>query len=638
LYDPNNVPQQPNKVSFSGTVCTDNPAERSFPLRVVFLVDDGANMPFPPADSSDISAYQGHLVQAVRDELSILRAPDASFALIRYGGQSNITPDGGFTSNSQDISTAAGAITVPIPPSTDGSRRLGQALSLASSLITGDELSTARGPRSRTKYVIVVVQGGPTDDIELQKSTTPTCDEACTLQTRVQQLRDDVLADGAADFQLHTLDLSELSAQTDPATGVFDFSETKPELQDMAFAGAGEYKPVCVRDPGTGQPTSGSCAPNSFSLTSISINSARNVFLEKSFIVSNLSARPSDHGEVADSDEDGLSDEEEALYGTDPTKRDTDGDGIGDKVEVLLSTVGLDPLVPDNPGTCSNIDPTQVKTLDSDGDGLTDCEEELLRLDPTLFDTDGDGSPDLLEVMYGTNFLQDDSLTDSDFDGTPNNVELKQHSDPRSADPKTQAEDAYIYQEIDEGIKDILFATQPHTITGVTVNDVNSGTTLGNGELSYTLAGGNKLVLAWKDPSETTFGDGVVIPNDGTYVLPAACEKKTPDCKRDITVAVIKSLLPPFSADEFLLVDQAQKQCTKFRVRNVTLVETKAADGRKKGFNDVRIYYGEVPASEPNAFGIFRVAQFPFTFIKPDHKDPNIAEQVVDDFRFVLFE
>jgi len=45
---------------------------------------------------------------------------------------------------------------------------------------------------------------------------------------------------------------------------------------------------------------------------------------------------------IVDSDEDGLSDEEEAALGTDPNNKDSDGDGIEDGVEVEQ---GRNPLV-----------------------------------------------------------------------------------------------------------------------------------------------------------------------------------------------------------------------------------------------------------------------------------------------------
>lgn len=55
--------------------------------------------------------------------------------------------------------------------------------------------------------------------------------------------------------------------------------------------------------------------------------------------------------------------------------------------------------------------------LDSDGDGLNECDEITLGTDPYDFDTDGDGLPDTLEVLYGNNPLVDDNKTDANADG-----------------------------------------------------------------------------------------------------------------------------------------------------------------------------------------------------------------------------
>jgi hypothetical protein len=628
LYDPVDIPGQPDKVAFTGSVCTDNPAERSFPLRVVFVVDNGTRQP-ARLDGAELAQLDLRRVEAVRDAASTLRAADTAFALVRYGGEAQVLPDGGFTTDVNALAEAAGALVVPMPATSDGARRTGQALSLAASLVTGDLFSTPRGPRSRTKYVLVFLQNGPTDDLVLP--TDDDCDAACVLQARVAELRRQVQDGGGADLQVHALDIGSLDDDaTTRATTAF-------ELQQMAFAGAGEYRPVCARDAqGAVVPTG--CGPQSVTLTGIDINSARNVFLKKSFVVANLNAITLPDGRtVPDSDADGLADDEEPAYGTDPTLRDSDGDGIGDKVELMLLGAGVDPLVPDDPVTCAPIDPAVRFTIDSDGDGLLDCEEALLRLDPTLFDTDRDGLPDNLEALGGTNFLEDDGLADADFDGTSNIDELRAHTDPRAADAKTRNELSYLYREVDLGVRTLLFTSQPRSITGVTVEEVGGAANLGNGALSFVISNGRKL-LAWRDANETEFGAAVVV-DDGIYTLPAACRGLPQPCDRDIVVDVTGPLLPRASADELLRVQAAERQCIDFRVRNVTLVQTLAHEGRdNRGENDVRIFFGQVPQGAPGAFGIFRVAQFRYTFLAPDTKVPDVADQAVDDFRFVLFE
>jgi len=97
-----------------------------------------------------------------------------------------------------------------------------------------------------------------------------------------------------------------------------------------------------------------------------------------------------------DSDDDGLTDGEEAVLGTDPFNPDTDGDGLTDGQEVEV--YGTDPLDPD-----------------TDNDGLTDGEEVALGTDPLDPDTDGDGLMDGLEVDLGLDPLN----PDTDGDGIP---------------------------------------------------------------------------------------------------------------------------------------------------------------------------------------------------------------------------
>ena len=65
-------------------------------------------------------------------------------------------------------------------------------------------------------------------------------------------------------------------------------------------------------------------------------------------------------------------------------------------------------------------------TTDSDGDGLTDAEEESLGTDPALTDTDGDGLSDYEEAVVGT----DPTLSDSDGDTYGDLDELLYGTDP----------------------------------------------------------------------------------------------------------------------------------------------------------------------------------------------------------------
>src|SRR5207248_1915857 len=139
----------------------------------------------------------------------------------------------------------------------------------------------------------------------------------------------------------------------------------------------------------------------------------------------------------ADSDGDGLTDEEEIALGTDPLNMDTDFDGLSDRLEL---EVGLDPKVPNVIEGCDAIG-------DADHDGLTDCEEKLLGTNPCMSDSDADGVSDLVELLMGTDYLRPEGTRDDDGDGLSNIEELKAHTDPRSADVAVFSERGYTYRE-----------------------------------------------------------------------------------------------------------------------------------------------------------------------------------------------
>ncbi len=117
--------------------------------------------------------------------------------------------------------------------------------------------------------------------------------------------------------------------------------------------------------------------------------------------------------EQADTDGDGISDDDEIKFGTNPYKADTDGDGISDYDEISLYK--------SNP----------LKT-DTDGDGMSDYDEIIVyHTNPSLTDTDGDGISDIDEsLIYKTN----PRLADSDGDGIADKEEIQRGANPMNAD------------------------------------------------------------------------------------------------------------------------------------------------------------------------------------------------------------
>ncbi|HHJ80781.1 MAG TPA: hypothetical protein ENJ65_04015 [Candidatus Tenderia electrophaga] len=110
-----------------------------------------------------------------------------------------------------------------------------------------------------------------------------------------------------------------------------------------------------------------------------------------------------DYDPKADTDGDGLSNGDENKRGTDPNKADTDGGSVNDGNEVKNGT---------NPVSEPRDDDL---TADPDDDGLSTLKELELKTNPLVADTDGGGVNDGGEVTNGTNPLDpaDDNQTAS---------------------------------------------------------------------------------------------------------------------------------------------------------------------------------------------------------------------------------
>ena len=392
-----------DRVAFSGTVCTQPPDVKKYPVKALLMID--ATQEIRGRAPSAVN----QLVTSAQDLFAGSAVRDLSFSVQAMGVTTRSLTLGGFV-RGDDLT--------PVPAQLSQALQSGgtgldyeNAFSSALATLSGDLARTSRGVKQRTRYVVSLLFAGP---------PVPGLDASGqdNVVAQAQQLHDLVDAQGGGELSFQIFYLPPPGGSITDPTGAL--------LSRIAVAGSGSVTVL------TGS------APYTLSGTDLRPLTVR--YVHKQLLVWNRNAKPTANGLEPDSDGDGLTDREEKLLGTDPTNPDTDGDGISDGVEARLSTLGYDPLKPNVIPGCD--DPT----LDTDGDGLTDCEEKLLGSDPSLADTDADGMPDLVELWAGTNFLRRDDALDYDGDGTTNLQEVLQHSDPWTSDLTLQSDRGYRYR------------------------------------------------------------------------------------------------------------------------------------------------------------------------------------------------
>ena len=128
--------------------------------------------------------------------------------------------------------------------------------------------------------------------------------------------------------------------------------------------------------------------------------------------------------DMTDTDQDELSDALEEMLRTDPSGWDTDNDGLPDGMELLQ--LRLDPLSKDTDG-----DSISDGEEDTDEDKISNLSELENVTNPAVSDTDTDGLYDGEEL----NVWQTDPLdVDTDSDGVTDGVEVEIGSDPLTAE------------------------------------------------------------------------------------------------------------------------------------------------------------------------------------------------------------
>lgn len=284
-----------------------------------------------------------------------------------------------------------------------------------------------RGEVARTRYVVVLVAtsadrscSAPAFNAGIDArcaalGTGPECG-ACELTAVTSSLKALAERYGAGEVAVQPVYLDQ-NAGSDPQD-----AEVLAQLNAVANAG------------GT-QPRVTDAAGLDAALRSLDFGARQEALTLKRFFAFNRNTLVRDGRTLADSDGDGLADEDEDARGTDPVRADSDSDGLQDGLEVR---VGLDPLALSPVSGCNPV-------LDADGDRLFDCEERVLGTDACMGDTDGDALPDLVEALGATNPLVAEDLADADGDGAPDADEAQAHSDPLSADAAFRRERGYAY-------------------------------------------------------------------------------------------------------------------------------------------------------------------------------------------------
>lgn len=623
LYSPARPRKEASRVALTGRVCTEDPVEAKFPVKVVLLVDQAPGPLFGSFDAAGLRVRP--MTEFVTNALN---NDKVEFAIVGYGSQPRkyAPSEGGFTRNPGELFAGVASLSLPQTCATnDQCRNYRDGLRTARALIEGDIAQSPAGLRVLTQYVILHVNAGqhqpladgllccqPDDTTCIDQNSGPsaTCESQLGVE-EIASLREAVVEQGAAGLRYHAI---HLAAEVGPDLAIND--AVQATMEQMAFAGGGTYQRFNAI---------GGLSTPAFELLNL-----RTVLNAKLLLAANLNAKPGPNGPLIDTDADGLSDEEELALGTSPGNRDSDGDGISDRVE---SFAGLDPLVPENPmpPTCRNI----VPNADQDLDTLTDCDEALLGTEPTLVDSDGDGMPDPLEVLSATDYVNRDAERDTDGDGVSNGDEILQHSDPRSTDARAHLSFGYRYEIEDEGFLREKFAATPERITGVTIPAVSEGTTPGVGTLRFDPSDQS---LQWQDANDADPGPRVVVAEGGRFRLPSSsfAEVQKEEGKY-VEVLVDPVNLPPVNDTESIRVVFRDRQCLTYTIRNIQLMDTGALDYApdESGLNNVWLYLAQGPEGRPTAPGPFRMSQLLFRYDPPNRRDPDDAVLKIEDEEFV---
>lgn len=429
-------PFERQKFSISGELCTSPSEDLSYPLRVLFVVDGSESMEVtdPPDPETEKSGRQ----RAVRETWQRLLEQSRGGAetlvgVMRFSAQAEFLTgedldgdgvrDTYFTRQPELLEVATEKLSI-----TDRTTNYLNALDTVYLALRTEALRATDEALGRSRYVVIFLSDGlPSDG---SNNNSGGVSEQISLKIseilKLKQLF------GVGEINLHTLFLST-------EEGLVLDQSAQELLNNMADLGQGSYRSFPSGESLNFLHIELTRLKRLYSLKTLvpvtshivqSSDQHSNALDAEwdlsSFIDANQDGVLSCGEPMVDSDTDGLADLYEIRLGTDPLNADTDEDGLNDRIEWLYRRSGLDPL----DSTDASCDPEMVGILDSDGDGLNDCEEAFFGSLANRVDSDDDGLPDSVEFRFGTSPQQEEGSGDLDWDGTENAVEILNGFDP----------------------------------------------------------------------------------------------------------------------------------------------------------------------------------------------------------------
>ncbi|HSP78357.1 MAG TPA: VWA domain-containing protein [Myxococcaceae bacterium] len=444
-------------VALEGRVCTVGSNEVVRPIKIVVAMDASQSMSVSDPDGTRATALV-ELIDSLPDDpevhLAVMLFAGSTTAYLTQSGTPPEVEDGFVQVASLDSTARLRLIeqlltfqnpdTSPNRDATDFVKPLSEIYALINRDIALSRLEPGGAQAlAQARYsVIFLSDGRPSteqDDQLLRGDAV----------VRIRQLRDLV-----EDVRVNTVHVFQ---PTQPVSSVCDLTgdggcpmllinQNAERLEKMAELGGGNFRDFRNDEP--------------INFLDFRFGQVRRAFLLEELVASNFSAPPGSPLGEADTDGDGLSDGREAEEGTDPTRVDTDGDGFSDGVEVHFRDLGVDfdptqVALPDGGGLDRGCPPA-LRGVDSDCDGLLDCDEQFIGTNAERVDSDRDGVPDGVEWLGGTQGASNDLEQDPDSDGLTNRAELRLHTRPTEVDTAHLSVDGYRYTLEADGPPDEL--------------------------------------------------------------------------------------------------------------------------------------------------------------------------------------